>query len=79
MKFLLFSSKGIKRLAKINGCILISGTAFTGYQYPELTKNPSQFLNAMVRACRCASTGILMASDYLRVKEITPETHHIAS
>jgi hypothetical protein len=33
----------------------------------------------MIRACRCASTGILMASDYLRVKEITPETHQIAS
>ena len=33
----------------------------------------------MVRGARCAGTGILMASDYLRAKEITEDVHAVAS
>ena len=65
----------LSKMLKVNGTILFGGAAFTGYQYPELRKNPGQLAHAMLRGARCGWTGVLMATDYLRAKEICSETH----
>ena len=36
-----------KRLIKLNGAMFLGGSIFTAYNYPELRKDPEQFLNAM--------------------------------
>jgi predicted unusual protein kinase regulating ubiquinone biosynthesis (AarF/ABC1/UbiB family) len=69
----------LSKLVKFNGVVLAGGVTFTAWQYPELRKNPGQLLFAMHRGMRCGVTGVLMASDYLRAKEITSETHLTAS
>lgn len=69
----------LSKLVKFNGVVLAGGVAFTAVQYPELRKNPGQFIFAMQRGVRCGVTCVMMASDYLRTKEITRETHLTAS
>lgn len=69
----------LSKMLKVNGTVLVGGAAFTGYQYPELRKNPGQLLHAMVRGARCGWTGVVMATDYLRATEITSDTHKKAS
>ena len=70
------------KFIKFNSGLAFSGVAYMAYIYPELRKDPSQLVHAMVRGTRCASTFGLMATDYLRAiyfSEITGETHKIAS
>ena len=55
----------LKKFVKVNGVVLVGGISITSYQYPELRKNPGQFLNAMLRGLRCATTGCMMAKDYI--------------
>jgi hypothetical protein len=69
----------LSKIVKVNGTVVVGGAAFTGYQYPELRKNPMQIVHAMVRGGRCGLTFGLMASDYLLAKEITEEVHITAS
>lgn len=69
----------LSKIVKVNGVVLVGGAAFTGYQYPELRKNPGQLAHAMFRGGRCGLTAVLMASDYLRAKEITEDVHLQAS
>ena len=69
----------LSKILKVNGLLFVGGVTFTSVQYPELRKNPQQLFHAMVRGGRCGLTGCLMASDYLRAKEITSETHLTAS
>jgi len=69
----------LSKLLKLNGCVIVGGASFTAYQYPELRTKPGQLLHAMQRGARLAGTGVMMASDYLRVDEISSETHTTAS
>jgi aarF domain-containing kinase len=69
----------LSKFVKVNGTVLVGGVSFTAYQYPELRKEPKQFLNAIQRSMRVGSTGIMMLSDYLRAEEITSETHKVAA
>ena len=69
----------LSKFVKLNGTVLVGGSAFTAYNYPELTKNPGQLVHAAQRGARCATTGVMMGTDYLRAKEITAETHETAS
>lgn len=69
----------IRKFVKLNAGILIFGTAFTCYHYPELRQEPLQLLSAMLRGTRCITTGAMMAKDYLSAKEITSETHSTAA
>lgn len=69
----------LSKMVKFNGAVIVGGTAFTAYQYPELRKNPGQLFHAMVRGARCGAAGCMMATDYLLAKEITSEVHTKAS
>lgn len=69
----------LSRLLRTNAAVLVGGTAFTAYQYPELLKDPGQLFRAMLRGSKCGATGCLMAYDYLSCKEIGPEVHRRAS
>lgn len=69
----------LSKLVKLNGTVLVGGTGLTFYYYPELRKNPGQVGHAMIRGARTGYTGAMMARDYLSAKEITPETHKVAS
>jgi hypothetical protein len=69
----------LTKAIKFNGLVLVGGTGFTAYQYPELRKNPGQLIHAMTRMGRLGTTAVRMAGDYGMAKEITSETHHKAS
>lgn len=69
----------LSKFLKFNGTVVVGGATFTAYQYPELRRNPQQLLQAMVRGGRCGVTGCMMAADYLRADQITPEVHETAS
>ena len=72
----------LSKFVKLNGTVLVGGSAFTAYNYPELTKNPGQLAFAAQRGARCATTAVMMGSDYLRAMKfgnITEETHNQAS
>jgi len=69
----------LSKLLKVNGTVFVGGTGLTFYYYPELRTNPAQVGHAMVRGGRTGYTGAMMAQDYLSAKEITSETHKLAS
>jgi hypothetical protein len=69
----------LSKFAKLNGAILVGGTTFTAYQYPELRREPAQLVRAMVRGLRCLKTVTFMGYDYLSAKEITGEVHRKAA
>ena len=72
--------RATKRFLQFNATVLMTGGAFTAYYYPELRKEPLQLLLAMRRGMRVCTTGVMMASDYLKAgDDITSETHFKAA
>jgi len=58
----------LSKFFKLNGLVFAGGTGVTMYNYPELRKEPGQLVKAMLRGMRCATTGTMMAYDYLSVR-----------
>ena len=76
----------LSKFIKLNTLVIGGGLGMTAYQYPELRKDPLQFVNATVRMLRLAKTASLMGVDYtiaLRNKKagesVPTEVHQRAS
>lgn len=65
----------LKRLVQAHAGLFFLGTGFIAYSYPDLRREPMQLVHAIHRGIRCATTGIMMAYDYMSVKEINTEAH----